>query len=515
MKVPFTRISRAVSLILSLAFIVLAFWAGWNSINYICFASPDVDSGTYSALGFHVLHGYVPYRDIWEQKPPMIFFIEAFAQWISEESVAGIRDFERLCGGLRGVLFFLIVRKAFGSAWLGLLASGAFMAYFFSRGIFQGGNLTEEYAAVFLFGGVYASQWARTLVGKHSYLLSAVAGFFFSLAILTKEPYLLSCLPWITFALLKRDGGFKGFLLRSVSLGAGGLLPVCGFVAYFAWHGALMYWVDTISFSFSYVAAGGGAGTSFWQRLESNRRYFSDFILNKSSIITAAAYLGILWSVITPFLGKARNFFIPAVCAEFILDYCATSLTGMGYGHYYMQIVPSFILLAACGFGLVQVVVAKRVPFVSIGLLALGAFAAYKLDATFFNTWYQSLNVPYGRYAQDEPVIRYIRENSAPSDQMWQSVYHKTRRYLEAGRLSPVRFLYIENYLKKDTMLSTGEQKIESIKDGLKIRRPKFVIISPEESDYFGLTEWLQANYRNTGLDGGSNTRLFVRVAEQ
>jgi hypothetical protein len=506
-------IYRGIGFLVSVGFVIFLARIGWNSLNYICSAWPDVDSGMYSALGLHVLHGYVPYRDIWEQKPPMIFFIEAFALWAAEESVAGIRDIERVCGFIRGIVFFFIVRKAFGSAWLAGVASFVFLAYFYSRNVFQGGNLTEEYATIFLLCGVYASQWARSLVGGRSLLCGALAGFCLSLAALTKEPFVLSAIPWALFVTLRSGGGIRGFLRRAGYMTLGGLLPIFGFIAYFAWHGSLEYWFDAVSFSFGYVSSG-SAGNGLWQKLSVNWAYFAEFILSKSMAVNMAACVGIAACLLTPFL-KTRNVFIFAVLAEVVLDYYASALSGKGYGHYYMQNIPSFILLAACGVGFIKLAFGRRLPFVDLGFLALIVFGGYRLDRAFFEKWLEDLQAPYCRYEQSEPIVRYIRENSAPSDRMWQASIHRIRRYLEAGRLSPVRFVFLDEGLRVDTILSSGDQKIASITEGLKANPPKFIILSPEESQHFGLTEWVNSTYVDTGVGDGGSSRLFVLASSQ
>lgn len=504
------HMSRAITIILSVVLLVMVSWIGWNSLNSMCFLGPDIDSGMYSALGLHVLHGYVPYRDIWEQKPPMIFFIEAFALWITDHSVGGIRDLERVCGCLRGALFFLIVRKAFGSEWLAAMSTSVFLAYFYSPGVFQGGNLTEEYATVFVLCGIYASQYARGLIGRRSMMASALAGFWFSLAALTKEPFLFSFIPWVAFIALKRQGGWRGGVLRTAFFVVGGLLPLLGCVAYLAWHRSLEYWFDAISFSVNYAAAG-TTGIGSRQKLVHNWRYFSEFVLNNSSAVTIAAYVGIIGSLGTLFI-RERNFFIPAVFASLALDYYASSLSGRAYGHYYMQTIPSFILMATCGFGFIGSSLGRGKPYVGIGVLALGIFSAYQKDSAFFSTWYRGVVAPYHRYEQQDPIVRYIRQNSAPTDRIWQSSIRTIRRYIETDRLSPIKFVYIDEVLRVDTGLSSGEEKIIGIKEGLRMNPPKFIIISTEEADHFGLSDWLKSNYLDTGVVDG-NMRLFNRVS--
>lgn len=49
-----------------------------------------VDANTYLTVGRGMLHGKVPYRDLYEQKGPLLYFLHAAAAFISDSSFAGV-----------------------------------------------------------------------------------------------------------------------------------------------------------------------------------------------------------------------------------------------------------------------------------------------------------------------------------------------------------------------------------------------------------------------------------------
>lgn len=83
------------------------------------------DQSIYGLLGDGILQGRAPYRDLWDFKPPGIFFIYAGAQYVFGRSMAAIRFVEAI--GLLGTVWGLVVlsKRLQGSSLAGWLAGGA------------------------------------------------------------------------------------------------------------------------------------------------------------------------------------------------------------------------------------------------------------------------------------------------------------------------------------------------------------------------------------------------------
>ena len=83
------------------------------------------DQSIYGLIGDGILKGQAPYRDLWDFKPPGIFFIYAGAQYLFGRSMAAIRVVEAF--GLLGTVLGLVVlsKRLQGSTLAGWLAGGA------------------------------------------------------------------------------------------------------------------------------------------------------------------------------------------------------------------------------------------------------------------------------------------------------------------------------------------------------------------------------------------------------
>ena len=58
-----------------------------------------VDVNCFFTMGKSILHGIVPYRDLYEQKGPVLYFLYALAALISQRSFFGVYLLEVVCFG--------------------------------------------------------------------------------------------------------------------------------------------------------------------------------------------------------------------------------------------------------------------------------------------------------------------------------------------------------------------------------------------------------------------------------
>ena len=137
-RMPGERQPRFLKLFLALG-AALALFVAIPSVTPI----PGIDSGIFLYGAQTILHGAVPYRDFWENKPPGIYFIDAVGLWLGGGSRWGIWALEWISLWLAACFGFQAIREAFGN--IPALFAGASLLAAFAR-VFQGGNFTEEYA---------------------------------------------------------------------------------------------------------------------------------------------------------------------------------------------------------------------------------------------------------------------------------------------------------------------------------------------------------------------------------
>ena len=406
--------------ILTVVLLLAAMWLGSRGPVYVSADRPGVDSGVFTAVAWHMLQGEVLYRDVWDHKPPVVHVLNVAAlwageRWAGEASINAVRQMERLFGAVAAGLAFLLAWLALRRVWpegfaavaVAAVASVLMTMMLFHPLIFEGGNVTEEYAVTFMLAGMAAAVASRQIASRRgSAVLVGLCGFAMGCAVLTKEPFLLTALPWATLAVWPRrsTGGTTAsrstgvppvsrmgvspmqtqpagetFPLRHDQHGLearathgrdahatarasrsrhvvlplllGALIPLAACVAYFLVNGGLAGWWDMIAYNVAYTSAD-PERKAFHLRLAAN---FLQMLVNFSLIswlAFAAAVAGVVGAFGREFRRRTGGLIV-VVLADWIMALLATSLSGRQYGHYHLQLVPSMSLLAVFGVAFV------------------------------------------------------------------------------------------------------------------------------------------------------------------
>jgi hypothetical protein len=200
------------------------------------------DANAFFTVGKGIAHGLVPYRDLFEQKGPLLYFVHTAAYLVSGRSFAGVFIFEVLFFGA----FLFFVRKAF-LLYLGrktslvLLIAVAFTVL--NMPAFQHGDSAEEMCLPLLMGSLYIllkyfkTRYPEPMESRNLFAAGFMAG----------------CVLWVKFTLLgfwiglfsalfaaMAVSGRIGRALAGMSAALAGMLAAslpC--LAYFAANGAL------------------------------------------------------------------------------------------------------------------------------------------------------------------------------------------------------------------------------------------------------------------------------------
>src|SRR5688572_6718142 len=154
---------------------------------------PSRDSGVFLYVGWRFLNGDIPYRDVWDHKPPLIYFVDALGIALTPDSLWGLWLFQFLF--IFFTLFFVykLLDREFGlyAALIGsiVLTSGLLT-------ILEKGNVTEEYALIFqaLCFWVFLRAWRKDFPLRDSFWIGVLGGFAFNFKQTTIG-------VWITYAL--------------------------------------------------------------------------------------------------------------------------------------------------------------------------------------------------------------------------------------------------------------------------------------------------------------------------
>jgi 4-amino-4-deoxy-L-arabinose transferase-like glycosyltransferase len=215
-----------------------------------------VDDQMFGYYGWRILHGATIYRDVWDNKPPGIYWTNALGFLVGGDSYLGV---VALC-----VAALAVAHAAFFVAAASVYARGAaalatiLLSFFLTHGYYTGGtNRTETFlvmfellAVAFYFRGFARDRWWKWYA----------AGLCCGLAVLYKQVGLAA---WGAMGLhtvllvLLRDLPWRTGLKRCLLLLVGAATSVGAAAAVLAWQGALRdAWFAVFTFNRAYVSTG-------------------------------------------------------------------------------------------------------------------------------------------------------------------------------------------------------------------------------------------------------------------
>jgi hypothetical protein len=195
------------------------------------------DKEIFKYAGMAILRGEVPYRDFFDHKPPMIYFINAagliFGPW-------GLWMINTLLALLSTLLFFNLCRQyRLPFPWLlPLLFNLLLRDNLISLGI----DMTREYTAFFTV------LFFCALLGKYRYRYF-LAGFLSVLIFFTQQDQVLPLIPFLLYVVINDR---PLLWIRMAQLAAGALFFTVPLLLYFGVNHSLAYfWEDAFRFNFS------------------------------------------------------------------------------------------------------------------------------------------------------------------------------------------------------------------------------------------------------------------------
>ncbi len=235
---PISKKTPVVVILSILAFCLTVLIVIWLNLSW----RPDVtslppDSGFYAYVGKAILHGQVLYRDVWDDKPPLGYYLNALGQLVFGQTPWGVWWSSVIWILGCTLLLLLLIKKLFGGI-TAVIASAIFIVALMNPQIFQGGNLMEVFGLAPQIGVIGASYLFFT---KNRQLRFAVlAGGLTAGAFLIKQPTIvLGCVSILIMTICsisehKFSQAFKTLL--GFFLGVFGLIALVSI--YWIWIGA-------------------------------------------------------------------------------------------------------------------------------------------------------------------------------------------------------------------------------------------------------------------------------------
>jgi len=336
------------------------FWIAllaWSVIAFSCaqilLLSFGRDQGIYAVIGEGILHGQMPYRDLWDFKPPGIHLVYALAQALFGRSMTAIRLLE-VAGLLASVAAWIRLGDVFfGLKRVGLL--GAALAALIHAQLDFWHTAQPE-----TFGG-FLTAWAllftarATQRGRHpsdgraggiaQWAEWAAVGFLFGCAALLKPPLgggALVCVAYLVRAERDRSERLRRALAPLLAAGLASVIPIGLCALWFRLGGAwqALHWT-MFDFTPGYTKLGWedrSAPQMFYQALHEG--FFRFSALAGAGVIAAA--------VIAPMHSREREgmFLVLGVMS---VHFAGIAMQGKFFPYHYGATLPLIAFLAGLG----------------------------------------------------------------------------------------------------------------------------------------------------------------------
>lgn len=445
------------------------------------------DEGIYLTIGMAVRKGYLLYRDIYDNKPPLLYLVAALANgrqfwfrfFLSTSILTTIYFFYRLC-----LLFSENQTKKARIATI-------FFAVLTTVRTFEGNIANSELFILlptilgfFLF-------FKEKQKNKDSFLSIFLMGGLLSLGFFYKVPAVFDFATLIVFLVFFAEKKFFQFNKKQFFLCLGYTAPIILTGLFFLYKNSFQaFFSATILQTFGYLSS--------WK---TGSHQFSPASLLKSELVLKALFVFVIGFLL--WLKKDRRpRFLTFTFLWFVFSLFAATLSGRPYPHYLVQIIPSSCLFLV----LFSDLKLKKYFYLPIGAVALliTAFVYYRFWSYTTASYYQNfLQFSLGKkdktaylsyFNQHLPNIyktaEFITANSWPDDKIFvwadEPVLYVLSRKLPA---TP----YLTAYHIIDLKLSGPTAK--KISSGL----PALIIINKDTKNYPELALITQRKYFNIG----------------
>ena len=398
---------------------------------------PSRDSGVFLYMAWRLLNGNVPYRDVWDHKPPLIYFVDALGLAMTPDSLWGVWFLQLIFISFTLFLIYKLLDREFGlpSALAGtvVLTSGLLT-------ILEKGNVTEEYALVFqaLAFWLFVSAWKRDFPIRLSVWIGVLGGLAFNFKQTTIGLWVTYGLFLLAIRLIQRRFPFKDIL----ALLAGWLIPSVLLAGYLASRGAFSdFWEQAYLYNFVYIG-----------KHEGIRRLISVFIKGfaylQNGWVLHLSILGWLAGVGT-FWAKRKGLFTeisPLILIALVnlpVEVLFILVSGRSILHYYLTPLPVMAILAGSLAYTIPVLteaftkasrarIHKWTPGIVLAIVLLGQIGLVKNYPQTLHT------LSDNDYA---PTIEYIQNNTKPGEQVLIIGAESVVNFL-TRREAPTRYVY-------------------------------------------------------------------------
>lgn len=453
------------------------------------------DEMIYLALGEGVKQGKVLYRDIHDNKPPLLYLMAALAGnvfWF--RAILAFWSFATI------VLFWKLASFLFKGKEKLIKTATLIFAIFTTIPLFEGQIANSE---VFMIGTTIAAFYVllRKKLTNKSLLLG---GLLFSISALFKIPAAFDVPVIIFYWLIINKKGRRGFVKivkNTTLLSVGFLIPILTTLVWYYFRGAFR----------EYLAAAFLQNVGYLSAFRPEATV-DPFLVRNGPLLTRGLLVLTGVGVIAAFRKKlSKQFIFLSVWVLFTLF--AVTLSERPYPHYLIQSVPPVSILMAMFFALKNkeqvlaifpLTIAFFVPFY-FKFWRYPVYSYYENFAKFATK--QTSREEYmqtfgGHILRNYKLAETINNSTKRSDPIFVWGENSSMVYALSRRLPPIK--YVAQYHISD--FSTNEEVLNN----LMANPPEIIIVLPKAPILNGIVPYLRENYIQLENIEGAEVWSFI-----
>lgn len=484
------------------------------------------DQGVFATMGQGIVEGQLPYKDLWDFKPPAIYYVYALFIKLFDTSVWSVRIIDLCIVPLTTLILFGIGRLA-GTYKTGVLSLVAFPAFYFRESFW---TLTQSDGVVLLpMILVVACILKASRDQSNAWRWAGLAGGISVSILLFKYPFVLFIFALIfayIFSHIQTHRSPKALFKDGLAFVVGGLVIGLGSVGYFASVGILDDLIDSAQLASEY------------SRQSYTLREFMDSPVWRQAINDHWSNWKPLWIAtmlwpFTWFFWRRGQHFIQngwlTIWCWLVGGVAILIIQAKGYDYHWLPILPPLVLIACdaitrliegIGFALERILIPVNRKFWQKAATCL--LIIYLLNTMFLDIWRPAWPYLSGKQNQttyytefrggefvaneSQDVATYLQRHTEPGDALYIWGFRPEIYYL--SQLRPAtrfisQFPLVAGWYPK----AWQQENVEVLWATL----PKYVLVlqvdympwmtgSDEDSnallqDYVELNNWLIYNY--------------------
>jgi Dolichyl-phosphate-mannose-protein mannosyltransferase len=425
------------------------------------------DQGLFSWMGDAIVRGGLPYRDAWDFKGPLLYYIYALAQWLFGVHLWSIRVIDAIFLTL-GTLALYRATAVLADLRTARFGAVLFVLWYASNSFWHTAQ-PDGWAGMLIMLAVAA---LVTDSPSPAFWKLVGAGVCLGLTVLMKPLWVAFALPPVLYLATSRPRDRAKPIL---ALSIGWILPIGLAITWFAAHGALGDLVDVhLRYSALY------AGLASDDRLKNLAEYFL------SSRVTAVAVPIVAYGVVV--LWRTRRPAAILMGAWLAITVFLVGLQGRFYAYHWLPMLPAMAMLVAVGLhDLSQR--SKTFEGIVCSAILLGCVAPICLEGVRFIGWRagvidrQEYYIDYGEPGFDMQAVDWLRTTGAPG-KIFTFGWHCSVPWL-SERQSVSRFGYSLPLMMGEGTAVRSQYRQELI-GALNADPPKYIVVGTLSEQILG-----------------------------